>query len=154
MRSDTAHQTVSRIRPGGPEDAEPVLALLDASAGMEPFSSRDAAVARVAEWAAGGGLWIAEGRDGAALGALVLGARPPWVAPAAEPERYIEALLGDAGAALIRHAAAQARADGAAVLSVACWDNDRVGFYERHGFERTGTFELEDWHGHVLSLAL
>jgi GNAT superfamily N-acetyltransferase len=131
-----------------------VVALLDASAGTEPVSSRDAAVARTAEWIAAGRLWMAEGPDGAPLGAIVLGARPPWVAAAQEPERYVEALLGDGGAALLRHAAERARADGAAVLSVACWDDDLVGFYESHGFERSGTFELEDWHGHVLSLRL
>src|SRR4051795_353117 len=32
--------------------------------GGEPFSSRESAISRIAEWASGGGLWLAEAPDG------------------------------------------------------------------------------------------
>jgi ribosomal protein S18 acetylase RimI-like enzyme len=165
---------VSTIRPGGPDDAQVLLALFDEAVewlvargqsgqwGGEPFSSHDSAVARSAEWAASGGLWIAEAADGTPLGALVLGARPPWVAPPEQPERYIEALVTsrrhagrDIGGALVRHAVKQARAAGVALLRVDCWGDapGLVAWYERQGFRRSGTFDLEDgWHGQVLSM--
>lgn len=163
-----------RIRPGGPEDAEAVLRLFDEAVewlvargrsgqwGTRPFSSRDAEVARIAEWASSGGLRIAEAQDGTPVGALVLGARPPWVASADEPERYIEALVTsrrhagqDIGGALVRRAVEETRAAGVPLLRVDCWGDapGLVAWYERQGFERSGTFELEDgWHGQVLSL--
>jgi GNAT superfamily N-acetyltransferase len=165
---------VARIRPGGVDDAQLVVALFDEAVawlvdrgqtgqwGTEPFSSRDSAIARIAEWAGGGGLCVAEAADGTPLGALVLGARPPWVAPAEERERYIEALVTsrrraghDVGGALVRHAIAQTRAAGVVLLRVDCWGDapGLVGWYERQGFKRSGTFDLEDgWHGQVLSM--
>jgi GNAT superfamily N-acetyltransferase len=167
-------QTLARIRPGRPEDAEAVLALFDDAVhwlvargqtgqwGTEPFSSRDSTVARAAEWAAGGGLRIAEADDGTPLGAIVIGARPPWVAAADEPERYVEALVTsrrhvghDVGGALVRRAVEETRDAGVALLRVDCWGDapGLVAWYERQGFERSGTFELEDgWHGQVLSM--
>jgi ribosomal protein S18 acetylase RimI-like enzyme len=126
----------------------------------EPFSSKEPRVAQAAEWAAGGGLRIAT-LDGARAGALVLGARPPWVAPADVPERYIEALVTshafagrDVGGELVRRAIAEASAAGAALLRVDCWADapELVAWYERQGFRRSGTFELEGWHGQVLSM--
>jgi GNAT superfamily N-acetyltransferase len=165
-----------RIRAGGPADTRAVLGLFDEAVawlvargqpgqwGAQPFSSRDSAVARAAEWAASGGLRLAEDADGTVLGAAVIGARPPWVAPAGEPERYVEALVTsrrhagrDVGGALLRRVAEEAREAGATVLRVDCWGDapGLVSYYERQGFRRSGTFELEDgWHGQVLSLWL
>jgi GNAT superfamily N-acetyltransferase len=162
------------IRAGGPEDVPAVLALFDEAVdwlvargqtgqwGSEPFSSRDSAVARIAEWAAAGGLRMFVSADGEPVGALVLGARPPWVAPADEPERYIEALVTsrrhsgeDVGGALIRRAVEETRAAGVPLLRVDCWGDapGLVAWYERQGFTRSGTFDLEDgWHGQVFSL--
>src|SRR5690348_12826763 len=114
---------VARIRPGSAEDAQTLLGLFDEAVewlvargqtgqwGTEPFSSRASAISRAAEWASGGGLWLAESADGAPVGAIVVGARPPWVPAADEPERYVEALVTsrrhagqDVGGELVRHA--------------------------------------------------
>jgi GNAT superfamily N-acetyltransferase len=167
---------VARIRPGGPGDTAVMLALFDAAVawlvargqrgqwGVEPFSSRASAVARLTEWAAGGGARLAEDADGRALGLGVLGARPPWVAPVDARERYVEALVTSRehagrglGGLLLRRLAAEARAAGAAVLRVDCWGDapGLVAWYERQGFRRSGTFVLEDgWHGQILTLRL
>ena len=164
------------VRPGGPQDAAVLLALFDEAAawlrargrerqwGTQPFSSRDSAIARVTELAASGGLRIAEDPPGTPVGAAVLGARPPWVAPADEPERYLEALVTSRrragrglGALLVRHVADEARAAGAVILRADCWGEapELVAWYEAQGFRRSGTFELEDgWHGQVLTLRL
>jgi GNAT superfamily N-acetyltransferase len=163
---------VSRIREGTPSDAEAVLALFDEAIawlvergqtgqwGSEPFWRMDARVARVTEWSAGGGLRIAETADGSVAGALVLGARPAWVAPAEQAECYIEALVTsrreagrDVGGDLIRRAITETRAAGVPLLRVDCWAGAPrlVAWYERHGFHRSGTFDLNGWHGQVLS---
>jgi GNAT superfamily N-acetyltransferase len=167
---------VARIRPGSAGDARAMLGLFDEAVewlvargqtgqwGAEPFSSRASAISRVAEWASGGGLWLAESADGTPVGAIVVGARPPWVAAADEPERYIEALVTsrrhagqDVGGQLVRHAVQLARAAEVSLLRVDCWGDapGLVAWYERQGFTRSGTFQLEDgWHGQVLSMRL
>jgi ribosomal protein S18 acetylase RimI-like enzyme len=160
------------IREGGPADAEAVLALYDEAVawlvargqsgqwGSEPFSAVDRRVSAAAEWAAGGGLRIAT-LDGALAGALVLGARPPWVSPVTGAERYIEALVSsrrlagrDVGGELIRRAVAETRAADAALVRVDCWAGAPalVAWYERQGFHRSGTFDFDGRHGQVLSL--
>ncbi|WP_051324047.1 GNAT family N-acetyltransferase [Candidatus Solirubrobacter pratensis] len=160
------------IREGGPSDAGTVLELFDeavarlvASGRMggwesRPFSTLERRVAQATEWAASGGLRIAL-LDGEVAGALVLGARPPWVSPVAKSERYIEALVTSprhagrgVGGALVRRAAAEAREAGAVLLRVDCWADapELVTWYERQGFRRSGTFELDGWHGQVLTL--
>src|SRR3954451_12279102 len=92
--------------------------------GTEPASDRPRMRERVAGWAAGGGLWIAEADD-AAIGALVVGARPAHVAAVDEPELYIELLLTSrrragegTGSQLVEHARALA---GDRLLRVDCW---------------------------------
>ncbi|HSD77151.1 MAG TPA: GNAT family N-acetyltransferase [Solirubrobacteraceae bacterium] len=163
------------VRQGGAADACLVLRLFDEAVawlvargqtgqwGIEPFSSRPATVRRIEAWAAGGGLRVAEGRDGSALGALVLGAAPPYVAPVDADERYVEALVTarrhagrDVGGALLRAAAAEARAAGATLLRVDCWagSDALVGWYERQGFRREGRFEVDGWRGQVLAMPL
>jgi GNAT superfamily N-acetyltransferase len=164
-----------RIRAGGPSDAGAVLALFDEAVawlvargqtgqwGSEPFSSNEPRVAQAAEWAAGGGLRIAEAPGGEPVGALVLGARPPWVSPASRSERYIEALVssrrhagGDIGGALVRRAVAETRAAGRSLLRVDCWAGapPLVAWYERQGFRRSGTFDFGGRHAQVLSMTL
>jgi GNAT superfamily N-acetyltransferase len=160
------------IREGDAGDAAAVLALFDEAVawlvargqtgqwGSRPFSAIDRRVAQAAEWAAGGGLRIAS-VDGAVAGALVLGARPPWVTPVADAERYVEALVSsrrlagrDVGGELLRHATAETRAAGAWLLRVDCWAGapPLVAWYERQGFHRSGTFDFDGWHGQVLSM--
>jgi ribosomal protein S18 acetylase RimI-like enzyme len=161
------------IREGGPSDAGTVLELFDEAVARlvargrmggpesRPFSATlDRRVAQATEWAASGGLRIAL-LDGEVAGALVLGARPPWVSAVAKSERYIEALVTSprhagrgVGGALVRRAAAEAREAGAVLLRVDCWADapELVTWYERQGFRRSGTFELDGRHGQVLTM--
>jgi GNAT superfamily N-acetyltransferase len=162
------------IREGGPADAAAVLALFDEAVawlvargqtgqwGTKPFSEIDARVAAVTEWAASGGLRIAT-IDGEPVGALVLGARPEWVSPAPEPERYITALVSSRahagrqiGSELVHRAIKETRTAGRRLLRVDCWAGapGLVAWYERQGFRRSGTFTVRDWHGQVFSMAL
>lgn len=166
---------VARIRQGGADDAGIVVALFDEAVawlvargqtgqwGTEPFSASERRVAQVAEWAAGGGLRVAEDPRGAPLGIVVLGDRYPWVEPAATAEVYIGALVTsrrhagqDVGGALVRRAAAEARDAGVPLLRVDCWRDapDLVAWYERQGFHRSSTFEVSGWRGQVLSMQL
>jgi GNAT superfamily N-acetyltransferase len=154
-------------------DARTVLALFDEAVewlvargqtgqwGTEPFSAGEKRVAVAAEWASGGGLRVAEDEDGEALGAIVLGARPAWVSPAPSPELYVEALVSsrrhagkDIGGELIRRAVAETRTAGLPLLRVDCWRDapSLVEWYERQGFRRSGTFEVNGWRGQVLSM--
>jgi GNAT superfamily N-acetyltransferase len=160
------------IREGGAPDTAIVLALFDEAVawlvargqtgqwGSEPFSAREDRVTVVAEWAASGGLRIAE-LAGEPVGAIVLGARPPWVSPVDRSERYVEALVTsrryagrDVGGALVRRAAEETRAAGVALLRVDCWAGapPLVAWYERQGFHRSGTFDFNGWPGQVLSM--
>jgi GNAT superfamily N-acetyltransferase len=168
------------IREGGLDDAASVIALFDEAVewlaargqtgqwGTQPFSALEQRVKAVAEWAASGGLRIADDEGGAPVGAIVLGSRPAWVAAADRPERYIEALVTSRaharegiGGELVRRAVAETRADGITLLRVDCWAGapPLVAWYERQGFRRSGTFEVpgwdgRPWHGQVLSLEL
>jgi GNAT superfamily N-acetyltransferase len=165
---------ITRIRDGGAADAAIVLGLFDEAIawlvargqtgqwGSTPFSEIDARVAAAAEWATGGGLRIAEA-DGNPVGAIVLGARPQHVSPAPVPERYITALVTsrahagkDIGAALVHRAIKETRTAGLALLRVDCWAGAPrlVGWYERQGFHRSGTFTVRGWYGQVLSMDL
>jgi ribosomal protein S18 acetylase RimI-like enzyme len=162
------------VRAGGPADAATVLALFDEAVawlvargqtgqwGSTPFSQIDARVAAAAEWAASGGLRIAEDA-GEPVGAMVLGARPEHVSPAPAPERYITALVTSRahagqgiGAELVRRAIKETRSAGLKLVRVDCWAGAPalVAWYERQGFRRSGTFTVHRWHGQVLSLEL
>ncbi|MGZ4277503.1 MAG: N-acetyltransferase family protein [Solirubrobacteraceae bacterium] len=161
------------LRRGGPADAPAVLALFDEAVrwlvargqtgqwGTEPWSQRPSAVACVAEWAAGDGLWIAADETGRPVGALVVGDRPAHIAPASEPELYVDALVSSRarageriGARLIAHAAELARAAGLGLLRVDCWAGapPLVAFYEAQGFARSGTFDVGGWQGQVFAM--
>jgi ribosomal protein S18 acetylase RimI-like enzyme len=163
------------IRAGGAADAAVLVALFDEAVawlvargqtgqwGTEPFSASERRVAEVTALAAGGGLRIAEDAAGEPLGALGLGDRHPWIEPAPVPELYVTALVTsrrhagqDVGGALIRHAVDEARTAGVPLLRVDCWADapGLVGWYERQGFRRNGTFVRDGWRGQVLSMAL
>ena len=164
-----------RIRPGTAADAPLVLALFDEAVtwlvargqpdqwGTVPWSQRPSAVGHVQRWSEGPGLRIAVNADGTPVGALALGAHPPHVQPIDEPERYVEALVTSRrhagrgiGAALVAAAADEAREGGATVLRVDCWAGapPLVAWYERQGFERSGTFDVDDWIGQVFAMRL
>jgi GNAT superfamily N-acetyltransferase len=161
----------ARVRAGRPHDAAAVLAMLDGAVrwlvargrqgqwGAEPFSAKPDRVALVQQWAAGGGLWIAE-LDGAPAGALVLGAAPSYVPAVSEPEVYVHLLVTarshagrGIGTVLLGHAQAEAAARGAALLRADCWaggDGGLVRYYQTAGFTPTVRFTVDDWHGQVL----
>ena len=162
------------VRPGAPADAAAVIALFDEAVawmvargqtgqwGSEPTSRNERMVARVHEWAAGGGLWMAE-EDGVPVGALVVGERPEHVAPEEERELYIELLLSSRaragrriGARLVEHAVGLARAAGVDLVRVDCWAGapKLVAFYEAQGFVRDATFDVEGWPGQIFSMRL
>lgn len=164
---------------GGPGDAAALLALFDDAVawlvargqtgqwGSEPWSRRPAAVQRVEGWAAGGGLRLA--RDTGAppgappAGAIVLGDHMPYVPPPQRPEVYVMVLLTASayrgrgvGAALVAQAEREARAAGAEQLRVDCYAGvpGLPAQYERLGFTRTGSFDVDGWPGAILERRL
>lgn len=165
---------VARIRPGDSDDAPMLLRLFDEAVvwllardqpgqwGTVPWSSRPNAVIRVQAWASGPGLRVAEAADGAPLGALVLVPdHPPHVAPIAEPERYIDALVTSrrhaglgVGSALVAAAVQETRAAGVQMLRVDCWADapPLIAWYERQGFTKTSGFDVDGWRGQVFEL--
>lgn len=164
------------VRRGGKTDTDAVLDLWDAAIawlvargqmaqwGTEPASARPRCCELVKEWASGPGLRIAE-LDGAPVGvSVVVSSCPEHIPPATRPEAYMLFLMSDRersghgiGAALIEHAAREARADGSELLRVDCWAEapDLVGWYERNGFVKTDTFTVRDiWRGQVFEMTL
>jgi len=162
------------IRKGSPADEQMLLRLFDeavewmvargqsAQWGDRPFSERPETRARVREMAQHEGLWIAE-RDGAPVGALIVGARPAHVHPIGARELYIELLIssrahaGDGiGGRLVRRAEALAAAAEVPVLRVDCWAGapTLVAWYERQGFVRAGMFDYHGWMGQVFEKAI
>ncbi|AGP52322.1 GNAT family N-acetyltransferase [Streptomyces rapamycinicus] len=164
-----------RIRPGDPADAPAVLDMLDAAVvwmndrgnteqwGTMPYSRRPGGVARVERYLTENAPFIAE-LGGAPVGALVLDSGPSAqmpIAPAGEPERYVRLLVSDRrwagrgiGAALLAHAAEEARRAGVELLRVDCWaggGGELVAFYERNGFTPTERFLSGAWPGQVLA---
>jgi GNAT superfamily N-acetyltransferase len=159
------------ITHGTAADAPALLALFDDAVawlaargqtgqwGSEPFSARPAAVMRAEGWASGGGLWLAKGPGGEPAGAIVLGEAHDYVPPATTPELYVMVLLTASawrgrgvGARLIAHADELARRQGARQLRVDCWDGvpELPAAYERLGFTRTGSFQVDGWPGALL----
>ncbi|MEV7520479.1 GNAT family N-acetyltransferase [Streptomyces sp. NPDC091371] len=164
-----------RIRPGRLADAPAVLAMLDSAVawmnargnteqwGTTPYSQKPGGVARVERYLTENAPHIAE-LDGTPVGALVLDTGPSPqlpIAPAGEPERYVRLLVTDRphaglgiGAALLAHAAEEARRAGVDLLRVDCWaggGGELVAYYERNGFTRTGGFLSGAWPGQVLA---
>ena len=170
----SAALTVTR---GTAADAPALLALFDDAVawlvargqtgqwGSEPFSARPAQVARARGWSAGGGLWLARGANGGdePAGAIVLGGAHDYVPPAPCPELYVQVLLTASawrgrgvGARLVRHAEELAREQGAEQLRVDCWAGvpELPAAYERLGFIRSGSFDVDGWPGAVLTRRL
>ena len=163
------------LRRGGPEDLGWLLGLFDEAVawmvargqpeqwGTTPWSEDPARRARAQGLVDGGGLRVAQ-RDRQGLGALVLGHRPPYVSAIAEPELYVLGLLTarthaheGIGAWLVARAIEEARAAEAQVLRVDCWAGapTLVAWYERQGFMRSDTFEVNDgWRGQVFAMPL
>jgi GNAT superfamily N-acetyltransferase len=162
------------IQQGTADDAGRLLALFDDAVewlvargqtgqwGSEPFSARPKTVDRVQAWVATDDLWFAVD-DGTDAGAILLGDAHDYVPPPAVPELYVKVLLTAAayrnrgvGASLIAHAAGLARGQDAEQLRVDCWAGvDALpAAYERLGFTRTGSFDVDGWPGAILVLPL
>ncbi|MCO8305150.1 GNAT family N-acetyltransferase, partial [Streptomyces sp. RKCA744] len=173
---DTTHPI--RIRQGGPADAPAILDMLDAAVawmndrgnteqwGTTPYSRTPGGVARVERYTTENSPYVAE-LDGTPVGALVLDSGPSPrmpIAPAGEPERYVRLLVSDRrhaglgiGAALLAHAAEEARRAGVRLLRVDCWaggGGELVAFYERNGFTPTDRFLSGTWPGQVLAMRI
>ncbi|MFB9553392.1 GNAT family N-acetyltransferase [Streptomyces roseoviridis] len=161
-----------KIRAGGAADVPAMLGIFDSAVvwlnergitaqwGTEPFSARAKTVETVERVVAEGEPWIAE-LDGRPVGTLTLTPHPgAYVAPAAEPERYVRFLATHGrfhghgvGAALLAHAAERTRLAGVSLLRVDCFAGSEgrlVEYYERQGFTRTEPFTVGDWPGQVL----
>jgi GNAT superfamily N-acetyltransferase len=164
------------VRSGRETDAGKILGLWDAAIawlvargqtgqwGTVPASARTACRAAVQEWASGHGLLIAE-LDAEPVGvSVVVESCPIYVPPTELRESYLLFLVADRtkaghgiGAALVEHAAGEARANRSELLRVDCWVGapDLVRWYERNGFVKTDTFTVDDgWHGQVFEMKL
>ncbi|WP_405143051.1 GNAT family N-acetyltransferase [Sphaerisporangium sp. NBC_01403] len=164
-----------RIRIGRAEDVPAVLAMYDSAVawlaaagrtgqwGASPFSADPARVELVTSHAAAGGMRVAE-VDGRAAGCMVLGTPMSYIAPAPEPELYVQALVIDrafagraVGTALLRRARQEAVELGVSLLRVDCYaggDGRLVKYYESQGFTRSETFTVGDWPGQLLEMRL
>ena len=163
------------IRPGTSKDAGALLELFDDAVawlvargqtgqwGTEPFSARATNVRRAQEWADSGGLLFGERESGQGVGAIVIGAAHDYVPPPTCPELYVQVLLTASafrgmgvGAQLVRYAAGVARRRGARQLRVDCWDGvpQLPEAYQRLGFTRVGSFDMNGWPGAILVQAL
>ena len=165
-----------RIRPGGPDDVDAVLALLDQAVawlverghpeqwGTGPLSQVPQRVEITRTMAGTGALHMAVIGDDV-VGAIALGEAPDYVKPADEPELYVELLVTDRthqgrniGGRLLDHARSLAREQGLPRLRVDCFAGDGgelVRYYERQGFTRLDPFEVtfksgKVWPGQVL----
>jgi GNAT superfamily N-acetyltransferase len=160
------------LRPGSADDYGVLIALFDEAVawmvargqpgqwGDRPFSERPEAQARVREFAASPGLWIAE-RGAEPVGALIVGSHPPHVEPVAARELYIELLISSRahagngiGARLVDLARDLAMERGVDLLRVDCWAGapSLVAWYERQGFVRSGRFDVGGWIGQVFEM--
>ncbi len=130
--------------------------------GDQPWSHGEQGRETVRAWVEGGGLHLLE-IDGCAVGALEVGARPPYAEPVRARELYIRLLVTSRaeagrslGGLLIERAVELARDRGAELLRVDCWAGapGLVGWYERQGFTRSHTFSKDGWQGQVLERGL
>jgi GNAT superfamily N-acetyltransferase len=105
-------------------------------------------------------VWIAE-IDGEPAGAMTVSPKPPdYVAAVSEPEHYVTLLVTSrafggrgVGAALLAHAAEEARLAGVELVRVDCYAGSEgrlVDYYRSQGFEPAQSFKAGDWPGQVL----
>jgi GNAT superfamily N-acetyltransferase len=108
------------------------------------------------------GLWTLED-DNRLVGALVVGDAPSYVPTAVVDELYVLLVLTsrgrageDLGGRLLDKAEDLAREGECSVMRVDCWAGapDLIRWYERKGFTRTDTFEVNGWKGQVLQRSL
>jgi GNAT superfamily N-acetyltransferase len=164
-----------KIRPGTAADVPAVLALMDEAVewlvargqtgqwGTEPLSGRGSFVSQLEDWVATGGLRLLESEDGLPVGALIVGARHPYVPAVDEPELYVILLVTSrrrsgegVGTALVERAIAEARRAGVQLLRVDCWAGAPrlVQWYQDQGFVPIVRFAVGDWQGQLFELRI
>ncbi len=130
--------------------------------GETPMSSRPAAPAWVEKFTSSGGLRVAE-LDGEPVGVLVVGERPSHVPAVDVAELYVNLLLTSRrhagkqiGSRLVELAIDEARAADRAMLRVDCWAGapTLVAWYQRQGFTRSDTFDVNGWIGQIFTMSL
>ncbi|WP_435748250.1 N-acetyltransferase family protein [Microbacterium sp. PMB16] len=179
MMSTTA-LTDLPLRRAVPEDAAAVLRLFDEAIawfvsvgntgqwGTEPVSDKPRWQERAAGWCTGDDSWVIEHPEVGVCGLIALGDAVDYVPAAAEPELYVQVLIGSrdprakgVGRRLLALADERARARGVDLLRVDCYaggSGDLVRFYEACGYARAETFtvgaEPSAWPGQVLERRL
>jgi GNAT superfamily N-acetyltransferase len=163
------------IRPGSEADKSLLIELMDEAVawmvdrgqtgqwGDKPVAERVDGERWISGLASDSGLRIVE-LDHVPAGALIVGDAPEYVPEVAERDMFINMLVtcrrlagNDLGSALVTAAIEEGLAGEREVLRVDCWADapTLVRWYERQGFERTGTFELDDgWKGQLFSMPL
>nr|WP_311132532.1 GNAT family N-acetyltransferase [Nonomuraea gerenzanensis] len=131
--------------------------------GTRPFTGDAKRTRQVTSWLDGGGMRIAE-HGGEPAGCICVGPAHDYVAPAAEPELYVQALVIDrrhaghgVGRTLLDWAAEEGRRRGVGLLRVDCYAGDDgrlVGYYESCGFTRVAPFTVGEWPGMLLQRRL
>ncbi|GAA1980613.1 GNAT family N-acetyltransferase [Kitasatospora viridis] len=170
------------IRTGGPDDIPAVLTLFDRAVawlaaqgrtgqwGDQPWSTNEARIAHVHDYATKCLMRLAEDADGQLLGVCVLAQEvPAHIPPADAPDLFIRLLGTDrgrkntgVGAALVADARAEAVRRGLPLLRVDCYAGDDrrlVAAYRALGFTETDPFEVDRpdgsrWPGQVLEIRL
>ena len=164
------------IRQAGRDDVPAVLYVLDGATewlvargrtdqwGTLPHSTSPRRVEQITAFADEGGLWVGEA-DGRVVGALAIGAAPPYIPSVDEPELYVRLLVTERASAgqnlggeLLDHARKLAREAGVSLLRLDCFaggDGALIRYYERQGFTRTDPFSQfsgpAEWRGQVLA---
>ncbi|MEQ4723729.1 GNAT family N-acetyltransferase [Nonomuraea sp. B19D2] len=166
---------MTHIRQGRDGDVPVVLGMFDSAVawltaqgrtgqwGSSPFTGNERRTRQVTDWLELGGMRIAE-LGGHPAGCIVVGAAHDYVAPAAEPELYVQALVTDrryaghgVGRTLLDWAFDEAGRRGVALLRVDCYAGDDgrlVSFYESCGFTRSAPFTVGEWPGMLLDRRL
>jgi GNAT superfamily N-acetyltransferase len=162
------------IRPGSETDGQLLVEFLDEAVawmvargetgqwGDKPVADRPNGAEWVHGFASDSGLRIAE-LDHIPAGALVVGNAPEYAPAIERSELYVKMLITSRrhagkqlGSALIRAAIEEGRTADREVLRVDCWAGapTLVAWYERQGFKRTDTYDIDGWKGQIFSMPL
>lgn len=176
----TSYVATLPLRRAVAADAEAVLRLFDEAIawfveigntrqwGAEPVSGRPRWAARAIEWCSGDDSWVIDDPELGICGLIALGDAVDYVPAAAEPELYVQVLIGSrcprlkgVGRRLLNHADMRAAAKGVTLLRVDCYaggSGDLIRFYEACGYTRAAGFtvgvEPDIWPGQVLERRL
>ena len=165
------------VRTGGVADLDTLLGLLDGAVrwlnedgytgqwGTKPFSTDPGGIAQATNWATEDTLFLAW-LGKIPVGALAIGAAPPFVPPPTEPELYLTIQVVDRAykgrnisGLMMDHAQQLARTRGIKMLRGDCYAGEGgsvVRHYQRLGFEAADLFTVDQpdgpWPGQVVKL--